>query len=249
MLQSGILVIAHGSRDAQWVEAIDKVVQKVNTPFPIVVGYLELVPGRSISDGVKVLEQQGVKRMIVVPLFMTMGSTHLHEIQYALGLIEELTVPSDLEPIQSNMEIIWSSPLESHPLVLKITEEMARELSREPSEEIILLVGHGSEWPGFKERWDGLLQEIGHYLKHHVGFKAFSYATLKSKKLFKRSHALGRKNRVIVIPIFLGEGYFTGQVIPKELNRKSSNYSGKTLLPHPLITKWIEETIESYEKK
>jgi len=34
-------------------------------------------------------------------------------------------------------------------------------------------------------------------------------------------------------------------VVPKELIRDSCIYSGKTILPHPLITKWIEETIDS----
>lgn len=249
MLQTGILVIAHGSSDLQWVKAIDEAVEQVKIEFPIEVGYLELVPDQSIADGVFKLEQQGVHRIIVVPLFVTMGSTHLNEIQYALGLIPEPSVATDLKPIQTNVKMIWTQPLETHPFVLQIMEERVRELSHEPREEILLLVAHGSEWPGFKERWNILLQEMGKWLKGRVGFKGFSYVTLKSNRFMERTNALGRKNRLIVLPVFLGEGYFTQKVIPRDLTRVSCEYSGKTLLPHPLITRWIEETIVQYTKK
>src|SRR5699024_4021461 len=97
-------------------------------------------------------------------------------------------------------EIIWAPPLEAHPSVLKILNDRIRELSNAPAEEVLLLVGHGSEWPGFKERCEGLLTELGQNLVHQCGLKGFSYATLTSKQLAERVKLLTEECRTLVIP-------------------------------------------------
>lgn len=252
MTSTGALVIAHGSRNTDWVNGIEAAVRNSMSKIsgiPVDVGFLELVPGKSIADGVYSLQRRGVKRILIIPLFVTMGSTHLEEIQYALGLLENSRIPTDLEPIQPTAELIWCSPLEDHPLLLEVLGDRVQALSSQPDEEVLLLIGHGSEVLGFKEKWEELLQHIGRSLRTRFGFKGFSYAFLKGSQIARRAKALSSKNRVIVLPIFLNEGYFTQTVIPSKLDSIKCVYNGQTYLPHPLITDWICQTIsEKLEK-
>lgn len=246
MTNVGALVIAHGSRNANWVKGIEEAVQKARfkiPEMPMAIGFLELVPGKSIADGVYSLECHGVNRILIIPLFITMGSTHLEEIQYALGLLEQSRIPTELRPISSTAELAWCSPLEAHPIVLNILEERVQELSVIPEDEVLLLIGHGSKVAGFKEKWEELFQHIGQHLQTQLGLKGVSYATLKGNQVISRAKALALKNRLIVIPIFLSEGYFTHTVIPSKLKGINCAYNGKTYLPHPLITDWICQTI------
>lgn len=249
MSQYGLLVIAHGSRDEKWIAAIDQAVDQARVDIPREVGYLELVPGRRIEDGVRSLERRGVDQIIVAPLFMTMGSAHANEIQYALGLIERPAIPTDLAPIATKASFIWNAPLEDHPTVLEIVEERAREMSRNARQEVVLLVGHGCKHPRLEKRWDRLLMNIGRRLVKRVGFKSCSFATLSSGRWAEQAKRLASSDRLIVVPIFVSEGYFTRQAIPRELADVDCAYEGKTLLPHPLISKWIEQTVVQTFKK
>jgi hypothetical protein len=141
----GILVIAHGSRDERWVQLIDDAVATVQTHMPVTVGYLELVEGRSIADGVRHMEKQGVQLLHVLPFFVCSGSTHLDEIRYALGLQEQPTQETDLDPIHPQLQIIWESPMDDHPYMVDILEERINSLSVRPEEEAVLLVVLGQD--------------------------------------------------------------------------------------------------------
>ncbi|HJV47603.1 MAG TPA: CbiX/SirB N-terminal domain-containing protein [Bacillota bacterium] len=239
MKKSGILLIAHGSRDITWVTYIEDAVRGLSLEQPMEISFLELVPGRSIAEGIMRLEEVGVRKIIVIPMFMTMGSTHLDEIQYMLGIRLKPTVETDLTPIPHSSKIVWCSPLEDDRIVKEILAERITCLSRSPIDEWLLLIGHGSEVQGFGEKWESLLQRLCHSLKSKFGFKGASYATLHPDTIRSTSLELMKGNRVITVPVFLSEGYFTQSLIPRKL--VGNIYDGKTLLPHPLITVWIQE--------
>lgn len=241
--KTGVLVTAHGSRDPKWIELIDQAVQQARIDLPVRVGFLELVNNRSLSDGVRYFEQKGMRNIIVLPLFITEGSTHLNEIRYALGLISEPVLETDIEPIPHKAKISWCPPLEDHIIVQEILVERVKELIQNPAEELLFLIGHGSEETGFHERWEHLLQQLAICLKKRFGFKGASYATLHPDTILKRASALSRKNKLIVLPVFLSEGYFTNFVIPHRLKNLSYLYNGKAFLPHPLLSAWMEESV------
>lgn len=245
-INKGVLVIAHGSRDKKWVDLIDQVVADVCAKFPIEVGFLELVVGRSIADGVWRLEKQGVTDILVIPLFMTMGSTHLNEIQYALGLIDTPAIPTAIRPMYPQAKITWSSPLEDHPMVVNILSERIKKLTEDPSEEILFLIAHGSEYSGFHQRWEELLRKVTMKLRHYFGFRAATYATLHPDNIVQRVGAICKQNRVLVLPLFLSEGYFTKTLVPSKLEGLSYVYDGKTILPDERISAWIEDSIEKW---
>jgi sirohydrochlorin cobaltochelatase len=241
MVSPGILLIAHGSRNREWVAYIEQAVKAVNTNLPIQISFLELVEGKCIAAGIRALEEQGVKTIIVVPLFITMGSTHLNEIQYALGVIPRPSIETDLTPIPHSSEIIWCSPLEDHLVVKEILSERIDSLSQCAKNEWLLLIGHGSEESGFHERWETLLTELAVFFKEKFGFLGSTHATLHPDNIHARSLELGDVP-VITIPVFLSGGYFTRTLIPRKL--AGNIYDGTALLPHPLISKWIQETLE-----
>lgn len=243
MSKTGVLVIAHGSRDPQWIQWIEQAVEGTDIHLPIEIGFLEPVKHKSIKVGIHRLEQRGIQRIIVLPLFVTAGSTHITEIKYALGLIPKPTgIQMESVPVPRKSEIIWCSPLEDHRIVKDILADRVGELIQNPREELLFLIGHGSDKPGFHEHWENFLQNLSIHLKKRFGFKGVSYATLHPDTINKRAYALSKRNRLIVLPIFLSEGYFTKWVIPHKLKDLHCIYNGKAFLPHRLISKWIHES-------
>lgn len=243
MKSTGVLVIAHGSRNKAWVERIDQTVASIAIDIPIRIGYLEMVEGRGIAEAVRDLEKSKVQQIIAIPLFISNGSTHLEEIQYALGLIKKSSVETDLALIEPQVKVIWSQAMDVHPYMVDILSERLQSLSTDPINETLLLVAHGCEVEGFHCLWNDMLHSLSSSLQERYSFNDTQYATLLPNNITEKAKQLSADKKLIVLPVFLSEGYFTTQVIPKKLEGLSYGYSGETYLPHPLISRWIEEQI------
>lgn len=245
MCKFGVMVISHGSRSGKWVRLVDEAVAAVRLPdgIPVVSSFLEIVEGRLIGDGIRMLEDQGVTDIAAVPLFISSGSTHIDEISYSLGVIAAPLLPTDMVPFRRKARIHFTSPIDDDPDIARIVYEKVKDLSVDPSHELVLLVGHGSIEKGFHRRWRQGLERLAARIKGLGGFdEADGVMLLPDQVGFKMKLWNKRKpgHRVIVAPLFLSEGYFTREVIPSRLKGYEYSYNGSAMLPHPLISKWIE---------
>jgi sirohydrochlorin ferrochelatase len=238
------MVISHGSRSGKWVQLVDEAVAGVRLPdeVPVVSVFLEIVEGRLIQDGIHLLEDMGVTDIVAVPLFVSSGSTHIDEISYALGVIPRPTLPTDMVPFERKAAIHFTSPIDDDPNIAQIVYEKLKGLSTAPSEEVLLLVGHGSVERGFHLRWRQGLERLAARVKDLGGFAEADAAMLLPNQISFKMNQWGKRkphHRILVAPLFLSEGYFTKEVIPSRLEGYEYKYNGNAMLPHPLISEWI----------
>lgn len=247
----GILVISHGSRSADWVRLVDEAVAHVRAPggMPVFSSFLEIVEGRLIQDGIDALEAEGVTDLIVVPLFVSSGSTHIDEISYALGVQPEPILETDMTPFLRSAQVHMASPIDDHPLIAELVWEKVRELSLRPEREVLLLIGHGSIEKGFHLRWRRMLERLAARVREIGGFAEADVAMLLPDQTASKLRQWRERRPecdVVAAPLFLSEGYFTSTVIPSRLEGDGRiKYNGRALLPSPLISRWMEEQIDS----
>lgn len=247
----GVLVISHGSNNEEWVRLVDEAVQEIKLvqPIPIVSSFLEIVSGRLIQDGIDSLEAKGVNHIITIPLFISSGSTHMDEISYALGILEKAILETDLERMRTQAYIHLCSPIDEDPIATEIIYTKIKELSIQPNQEILILVGHGSDLTGFHEKWQEGLNGLIAQLQLKGGFDQVDAAMLKPDQLtlkMKNWHKNKPQHNIIIVPLFLSEGYFTKKVIPDRCKEFEYSYNGKAMLPSPLISEWMTNQIENY---
>lgn len=245
MVKYGILVISHGSRSGEWVRLVDEAVTAAKLPanVPVESSFLEIVEGRLIQDGIDRLEAQSVTDIVVVPLFISSGSTHIDEISYALGVQSTPTLPTELEPFAIHAQIHFTAPIDDDPVIAEIIYTKIQALSVDPAREALLLIGHGSIERGFHVRWRKGLDALAERVRALGGFGGAEAAMLLPNQIPWKMRRFKRRmpeHAVIVAPLFLSEGYFTGQVIPERLRGEAYRYNGQALLPHPGISRWIE---------
>ncbi|PYI50076.1 sirohydrochlorin chelatase [Paenibacillus flagellatus] len=247
MGKAGVLVISHGSRSTEWVKLVDGAVADVrlDEPVPVVSSFLEIVEGRLIQDGIDALEAEGVTDLIVVPLFVSKGSTHVDEIRYALGDLPAPSTETDLEPFRVMARVHMCEPLDDDPIVADMVLERLRGLSSRPDRERVLLVGHGSELPEFYARWKRGMGGVADRLREAGGFADVRTALLlpdETRDAMRDWLADDPDGDILVAPLFLSTGYFTEQVIPQRLEGFRYRYDGAALLPHPSVSRWMERT-------
>lgn len=256
-MKKGVLVISHGSRERDWVRLVDEAVREAASApalsgVPVVSAFLEIVEGRLIQDGIDELERQGVTDIYVLPLFVSSGSTHVDEIGQAFGLPKTFELEGDLDAIRVKARIRYGQPIGDDPEIAELLLGNIRELSDAPEREALLLVGHGSKEPGFRERWQRGMSGLGERLRRMGGFVRAESAMLLPDQAAARLKAMQAERpeeAVIVVPLFLSRGYFTNQVIPSRLEGLSYRYNGKAMLPHPAIARWIlRKAVEELEK-
>ncbi|WP_090923313.1 sirohydrochlorin chelatase [Paenibacillus polysaccharolyticus] len=253
MKKPGVLIISHGSQEKTWVESVDDAISRLNLPDPLPVeaGFLELVDGRLIQDGINRLEAQGVTDLLVVPLFVSSGSTHVDEIEYAIGAKDAPERETDLEPFEVRARVHFGYPVDNDPDIAVMVWDKVRSLSEQPEQETILLVGHGSIHDGFRQRWEAGISSLAERVQQISGVAHTDYALLNPESVYDKAKYWSeeRGSRVIVAPLFLSAGYFTQHVIPGRLKELEYAYSGETLLPHPLLGQWLERQIQFLLKK
>lgn len=256
----GVLVIAHGSRNLAWVQRVEKVVLEARLPYPVEIAFLELVVGKSISEAIRRLEARGVKRAFVVPLFVSSGSTHIDEIQYALGIKSFPTFPTELERIPTSLHFHWCPPLDDHLLVADILVDRIEEGLRgaqnrnlkgdleydslSVEQTAVILAGHGADHDGLLVLWEKMMESLTKKVKNTLSVPLVSYGFLRPDTLSTAVRFASNKAKyVFVQPVFLSEGYFTEIVIPKKLEGITYYYNGGTYLPHPNISIWLQNSI------
>ncbi|MFB5762921.1 sirohydrochlorin chelatase [Paenibacillus medicaginis] len=245
-MKPGVLIISHGSPAPAWVQLVDEAAGQLQLPdgCPVAVSFLEHVEGRLIQDGIDRLEETGATDLLVVPLFVSSGSTHVDEISYALGTKEVPEKATDLEPFRVRARVYFGTPIDHGPDVAAMVWEKVRGMSLQPEREVILLVGHGSAHDGFRQRWERGMSSLAADVSAISG-TACDYALLNPDSVWDKVEYWSREKGydVIVFPLFLSSGFFTAKVIPGRLDGLDYRYAGEALLPHPQLKTWMEHQI------
>ena len=98
----GIVLFAHGARDAQWAEpfaAIRERVRAARPEYPIELAFLEMMPP-TLEEAIAAVIAEGALAVTVFPLFMAQGGHLKHDLPRILDAIRagHPHIPIALEP-------------------------------------------------------------------------------------------------------------------------------------------------------
>jgi precorrin-8X/cobalt-precorrin-8 methylmutase len=120
----GLILVGHGSRLPQHRENIEKLAEilRSKSRFKLVESAFMIRNRPSITEALDRMARKGVKKVVVIPVFMTLGSHTLKDIPKILGLGEGKHVTK-----WGDMEVIYGDPLGSDIRIAEIIEEKALE--------------------------------------------------------------------------------------------------------------------------
>lgn len=254
----GVVIMPHGATQP-WNDAVERAIAPLRPRYRIQMAYGMGDPA-VIQQAVERLERQGSRRIVFVRMYAL--AHHLkHRIEYLLGLSDspepegrhsghdrETTPPAQ---IRSAALFATFGGYEEDPGIAEALHERIQEVSRDPSQETVILVAHGDKRDEDNAHWLSVMQANIERLKrdpHCAKLRAIEAATVREDWPALRERAVGdirslieahaKTGRVLVIADRLyGAGPYRKLFDGLEyvLNDKG--------LVHPALTRWLEAGI------
>lgn len=258
--QIGILVVAHGSPEERWCKPVREAVENVSLPYPVELGFLEFVPNETITTAVERFNERGITKIIAVPLFISSYSDHIPKIEYVLGVRDNPPEGAgNLTQVDTNATIVFTKAIDDHVLIAYTLADRVAELSKDPDNETVVIVGEGTDNETDFMGWnnslatnipDNIRMILKYYMEPTIRIREVKYAFIRVNETLHSDLTLRAvvenasiENDVIVVPLMISEDFFTEKYIPQLLENLSYAYSGKTLAPHPNVARWIETSV------
>ena len=138
-VKTGILLVTHGSRlnyNKEFATALYNKFEKT-CDVPSSFGFMELC-GPSIPESInKLVEENDLERLVVVPVFIAPGMHTTHDIPHILGFLEEHEHEHshshghgdhdhshDLTPVEFDGEILYPEPIKADDILIDILAKM-----------------------------------------------------------------------------------------------------------------------------
>ena len=142
--KTGILLVTHGSRlnyNKEFATALYNKFEKT-CDVPSSFGFMELC-GPSIPESInKLVDENDIERLVVVPIFIAPGMHTTHDIPHILGFLEEHEHEHshshshghddhdhvhDLTPVEFDGEILYPEPIKADDILIDILVDMVNE--------------------------------------------------------------------------------------------------------------------------
>jgi sirohydrochlorin ferrochelatase len=254
----GVVIMPHGATQP-WNDAVERAIAPLHSRYRIEMAYGMGDP-TVMQQAVERLERQGIRRIVFVRMYAL--AHHLKDrIEYILGLSDSLepdgrTAAHDRglpPPVQIRSAALFTTfgGYEEDPGIVEALHARIQEISRDPSQETVILIAHGDKRDEDNAHWLSVMRANIERLRrdpHCAKLKAILAATVREDWPDIREHAVAdvrrlieayaKTGRVLVIADRLyGAGpyrkLFDG--LDYVLNDKG--------LVHPALTHWLEAGI------
>ena len=253
----GVIIVTHGAPIPQWNETVMRMINTVKCPYPVEPAFLDFDKERTLAKAAKRLEDKGVNEILIVHVAPSSYSNHHEEVLYRAGLRKDLgyyTAEAG-PPIKSKSRFAVSPTMDNHPLVVEIVKDYARELSKDPTHESLMLVGHGPVEELENIMWVRQLETIGQEIRKQLPFREVVCMTLREdapdlvreqadEDVRKTALRLSAQGPVIVVICGVGIKMLQFELQHLLKGIPSVAISQKGFITHPNTVRWIEAIIQ-----
>lgn len=149
--------------------------------------------------------------------------------------------------------------LNRQPLATEILLSRAAVLSREPSEEVVMVVAHGPVPNDDDRRWHGEMREFVKFMSGRSKFRRIEYLTARDYapeplrlRAAEEPRVIARRtpderNKVLTVMLLLSFGEIE-EGIKKRLEGLTYPMSNQALLPDERLSRWVLKSVEEIDK-
>lgn len=259
----GTIVVAHGGSD-EWNAPVLRIAQQAQTGGPVEVSFLmgDRAEDYRFQDAAASLVEQGVSRIVVVPLLASSHSGHYDQIRYLAGesvelddnMVHHLHMAGIRRP-QVDVPMHLTPALDASIEIATILTERALALAEDPADQALFVVGHGPNSAEDYAGWMQNLRPVADSVGRLTGFRDVKLGLVRDdapeavraeavrriRDIIQLQNALTGRD-VVVVPVLISKGFVT-QKLRRDLEGLPVVYEGEGLLPHPELARWIARRV------
>lgn len=165
----GVLVLAHGFHGDGYKE-FRGAFKELASAHPTGYGFgLTILESNFLQTVIDQITSQGAEKIILFPATTAMNSGMVRQWEYALNFRDEFAYTA-VDKIKTDAELVWAPGPMPHPITGEILRDHAKELSKDPSNELVIITGHGPQRKADNDAELEILQKHADFMKEDVGF-------------------------------------------------------------------------------
>lgn len=255
--QTGLLVVAHGAGES-WNAGVRAVVAQVHWPAgPVATAFL-MGPEADSSgwnSALARLTQEGMSRLVVVPLLVSSHGGHYLDILHLAGVLADSspdTAPHMHGGHSPSVPTAITTALDDAPEIGQVLDARWRELPATHRGQPLVLVAHGPTsdqdaafWLQDLDRAAAGIRRAGQIpvgigLLRDDAPPVVRAAAIAALRRTITSLAPRAGDSVTVLPTLISTGRIDQLTIPEDLLGLPISYTPRPLAPHPALARWIE---------
>lgn len=251
---TGVLVLGHGvgeNSDRLFVKALGPMAER----WPTAVSFgMAMMMSDHIQSAVDDLQERGVKQIVLVPTAITSHNSLTRQWEYAFGMRDESSY-LDIPRINTKAKVLMAEHLNDHPLISDILIDYTREVSKNPANEVVILVAHGPEDVEDNGPDLALLQVHADRLKaagkysdvKAINLQDDAYPPIRKgnvKELRRWITSAQRSGKTVIVTVAATNSFGVQQHIREDLRGLDYVYAEKGLAEHPNYLQWIQAAVE-----
>ncbi|NYF80330.1 sirohydrochlorin chelatase [Granulicella arctica] len=278
--REGVLLLAHGGSAQEWNEEVRHVADQVDLTMPTEVAF-GMATRSTMQTAINRLVARGVTEIVAVPLFVSSHSSVIDSTAYLLGLRsqkpedlkmfasmdhgggmvmahgammrEPSTIDEAEKAILSPVPIHMASALDHHQFVADILRDRASSISRDPANEVVILVAHGPVPDDENKLWLNDMGLLAEQIGKQTQYAGIEYLTLRddaeepvrnaaTQLLREKAEQITKEGKtVLIVPLLLSYGGIEDG-LRKRLSGISYRMPAQALLPDERIVSWVIDT-------
>ncbi len=249
----GVLIVAHGFHEIGDQSLVDRLKPTARI-FPTAAALgMSMMQSSHIQSSVDSLVAAGAKKIIAIPVHNTPYSNQTRQWLYILGKLDKpgyATVPQ----VQTSAEIIVAEPLKDHPFMAELLTDYAKEISTDPSNEVVIIGAHGQAEMSDNQSALAEMANLAKYVQEDGGFSEVKVTTLQNDapqairnvnvERLRGWVATAKQEgkQALVVPYVIAPHSVQG-TMRKELEGLDYKFNAKGVIEHPNFDKWLSENI------
>ncbi|MDH3977617.1 MAG: hypothetical protein OEU86_03815 [Gammaproteobacteria bacterium] len=254
----GIIALAHGFKEpgnSQFIERYERAGKKYPTTYAF---GMAMMTSDTIQEAVSALEDAGAKTIVVIPTTTADNSTLVQQWDYIFDKTDK-SAYLDVPRVKSKANLVWTDTPTANPIMAEIMLDYAKELSTNPSNELVIIMGHGPQSAVDNEKELEILRKHAAYLKAEGGFMDVRVRNVQDDSLpiiragnvdvirYWAQSAAAEGRDVIIVHTAL-----TQSNVVKRMTKDVEGvgkFNNKGLMQHERFDDWIEEVVSNASKE
>lgn len=251
--EQGLLILSHGFRDVgdrmfkQQLEPLAEVF-----PTSLAIG-MAMMMSDHVQASIDDLEAAGAKEIVVVPVVSSRNNELKRQWDYILGQREKAefaTVPQ----AKAKAKLIFANPPEDDPMIAEILLDYAKEISTDPSKEMVIVVAHGATSDEDNAHDLKVLNSLAKIVREDGGFAEATGIALQDdapaevrKKNVMRlrelvAGAASKGRKVLIVTNLIGARTIQAK-LRSDLKDLDYSFNAKGIAQHENFVEWLGEEV------